>query len=118
MTRRERLEAVIRGEISEELIESCKEELAKLNERAARANEEAKTTGNYLENKEYEERICAALREMSEPVQVDELGERIGSTLTRQRLTAICTNLIREGRIRSCDVKVKNKGKRKAYYID
>lgn len=118
MTRRERLEAVIRGEISEELIESCREELAKLDERAARASEEAKTTANYVENKEYEERICAALREMSEPVQVDELGELVSSTLSRQRLTAICTNLIRDGRIKSCDVKVKNKGKRKAYYID
>ena len=116
MTRRERLEAVIRGEISEELIKSCREELAKLDERAARASEEVKTTGNYIENKEYEERICAALSE--EPIQIDELGELIGSTLSRQRLTAICTNLIREGRIKSCDVKVKNKGKRKAYYID
>lgn len=118
MTRRQRLEAVIRGEITEELIEDCRVELAKLDERSARANEEAKMSANYVENKEYEERICAALREVSEPVQVDELAERIGSTLSRQRLTAICTNLIREGRICSCDVKVKNKGKRKAYYID
>ena len=118
MTRRERLEAVIKGEISEALIESCREELAKLDERAARANEEAKTTTNYVENKEYEERICAALRKTSEPIQIDELGELVGSTLSRQRLTAICTNLIREGRIKSCDMKVKNKGKRKAYYIE
>jgi len=115
MTRRQRLEAVIRGEITEELIEDCKAELAKLDERSARANEEAKTSANYVENKEYEERICAALD--SDPIQIDELAERIGSTLTRQRLTAICTNLIREGRICSCDVKVKNKGKRKAYYV-
>ena len=115
MTRRERLEAVIRGEISEALIKSCREELAKLDERAVK---ETKTSMNYVENKEYEERICAALHGMSEPVQVDELGELVGSTLSRQRLTAICTNLIREGRIRSCDVKVKNKGKRKAYYIE
>lgn len=117
MTRRQRLEAVINGEITEELIEDCKAELAKLDERSARANEDAKTSANYVENKEYEERICAALRETSEPIQVDELAERIGSTLTRQRLTAICTNLIREGKIKSCDVKVKNKGKRKAYYV-
>ena len=117
MTRRQRLEAVIAGNITEELIEDCKAELAKLDERSARANEDAKTSVNYVENKEYEERICAALRETSEPIQVDELAEKIGSTLTRQRLTAICTNLIREGRICSCDVKVKNKGKRKAYYV-
>ena len=116
MTRRQRLEAVIRGEITEELIEECRVELAKLDERSARANEEAKTSANYRENKEYEERICAALG--SDPIQIDELAERIGWTLSRQRLTAICTNLIREGRIKSCDVKVKNKGKRKAYYID
>lgn len=115
MTRRQRLEAVIRGEITEELIEDCKLELEKLNERSARANEEAKTGANYAENKRYEELIVEALSER--PIQIDELGELIGSTLTRQRLTAICTNLIREGRIRSCDVKVKNKGKRKAYYM-
>ena len=115
MTRRQRLEAVINGNITEELIEDCKVELAKLDERSARANEEAKTSANYVENKHYEELICGVLSE--EPIQIDELGERIGSTLTRQRLTAICTNLIREGRIKSCDVKVKNKGKRKAYYV-
>ena len=116
MTRRQRLEAVIAGNITEELIEECKAELAKLDERSARANEDAKTSANYVENKRYEELIVEALGE--KPIQIDELGELIGSTLTRQRLTAICTNLIREGRICSCDVKVKNKGKRKAYYID
>ena len=115
MTRRQRLEAVIAGNITEELIEECKAELAKLDERSARANEEAKTSANYVENKRYEELIIGALTE--EPIQIDELAERIGSTLTRQRLTAICTNLIREGRICSCDIKVKNKGKRKAYYM-
>ena len=115
MTRRQRLEAVIKGEITEELIEDCKNELAKLDERSARANEDAKTSANYVENKRYEELIVEALSE--KPIQIDELGELIGSTLTRQRLTAICTNLIREGRIKSCDVKVKNKGKRKAYYV-
>ena len=115
MTRRQRLEAVIAGNITEELIEECKVELAKLDERSARANEDAKTTANYAENKRYEELICEALT--GEPIQIDELAERVGSTLTRQRLTAICTNLIREGRIKSCDVKVKNKGKRKAYYM-
>ena len=116
MTRRQRLEAVIRGKITEELIEECKVELAKLDERSARANEEAKETLNYKENKEFGERVVEVLTE--EPIQIDELAERIGWTLSRQRLTAICTNLIRERRICSCDVKVKNKGKRKAYYVD
>ena len=113
MTRRERLEMVIRGEINEELIEECKRELKKLDAHRTHARENA----NVQENREFEERICAALREASEPVQVDELAELIGCTFARQRLTAICTNLIREGRIKSCDIKTK-KGKRKGYYIE
>lgn len=112
MTRRERLEMVIRGEINEELIEDCKRELEKLDAHRTHARENA----NYNENKEVEERIYAALLQASEPVQIDELGELIGCTFTRQRLTAICTNLIREGRIYSCDIKTK-KGKRKGYYV-
>lgn len=112
MTRRERLEMIIAGIITDELIEDCRKELEKLDAHRTHARENA----NVQENKKYEERICAALRGVSEPVQVDELAELIGATFARQRLTAICTNLIREGRIRSVDVKTK-KGKRKAYYI-
>lgn len=113
MTKRERLEMVIAGIITDELIEDCKKELEKLDAHRTHARENA----NGQENKEFEERICAALRGVSEPVQVDELAELIDCTFARQRLTAICTNLIREGRIKSCDVKTK-KGKRKAYYIE
>lgn len=113
MTRRERLEMVIRGKINEELIADCKKELEKLNAHRTHARENQ----NYSENKEVEERICAALPQVSEPVQVDELAELIGCTFARQRLTAICTNLIREGKIKSVDVKTK-KGKRKGYYIE
>ena len=112
MTRRERLEMVIRGEINEELIEDCKRELEKLDAHRTHARENA----NAQENKEFEERICAALLQASEPVQIDELAELVGCTFARQRLTAICTNLIREGRIMSVDVKTK-KGKRKGYII-
>lgn len=114
MTRRERLEMVIAGIITNELIEDCRKELEKLDAHRTHARENP----NMEENRKVEERICAALREVSEPVQIDELAELVGCTFARQRLTAICTNLIREGRIKSCDVKVKNKGKRKAYYID
>ena len=50
MTRRQRLEAVIAGNITEELIEDCKVELAKLDERSARANQVSKESANYVEN--------------------------------------------------------------------
>ena len=112
MTRRERLEMVIRGEINEELIEDCKRELEKLDVHRTHARENQ----NYNENKEVEEKIVEVLARVEGPVQIDELAELVGCTFARQRLTAICTNLIREGRIKSCDVKTK-KGKRKGYYI-
>jgi len=114
MTRRERLEAIINGEITEELINECREELAKLNERSAAALAKSKTTEQYRENKEYEERICEILGE--EPMQIGEIGEALGAELSRQRLTAICTNLVREGKISVIDVKVKGKGTRRAYH--
>jgi len=113
MTKRERLEMVIRGEINEELIADCKRELEKLDVHRTHARENA----NGQENREMEEKIIDVLSRVEGPVQIDELGELIGCTFARQRLTAICTNLIREGRIYSCDVKTK-KGKRKAYYIE
>lgn len=112
MTRRERLEMVIAGIITDELIEDCQKELEKLDAHRTHARENA----NGQENREMEEKIVSVLMRVEGPVQIDELAELIGCTFARQRLTAICTNLIREGRIYSCDIKTK-KGKRKGYYV-
>ena len=118
MTRRQRLEAVINGEITEELIESCREELEKLDIQGARASERAKTSTNYVANKELEPKIYEFLEgfNIEEPAQIELIREVCAPELSRQRVTAICTNLVREGRIGTVDVKVKNKGKRKGYY--
>lgn len=113
MTRKERLEAVINGNITEELIEECKRELDKLNERSTAALAKSKESPRYKENKELEERICAILS--SEPLQVEEIKNVLGVDVTRQRLTGICTNLAREGRVEVVDLKIKGKGKRKGY---
>ena len=113
MTRRERLEAVINGNITEELISECKEELLKLDERSAKANQKAKESKNYLENKEFEKVVLNVVG--AEPMQVGEILEKTGIGVTRQRMTAICTNLVREGSLESVDVKVKGKGVRKGY---
>lgn len=114
MTRRERLIAVINGAYTQELIDDCRRELAKLDERSAQALAKSKTTEQYKENKVYEERICEILGE--EPLQIGEIKERLDTDISRQRLTAICTNLVREGRISVMDIKVKGKGTRRAYH--
>lgn len=115
MTRRERLEMIIRREITDELVEECKVELEKLNERSANALAKSKETKQYKENKAYEERVYEFLGEKEEPVQIGEILAGVAPELTRQRMTAICTNLVREGRVETVDVKVKKKGTRKAY---
>ena len=114
---------VIAGNITEELIEECKAELTKLDERnAARAE---KVTPHQEENKALEEKVLAVLGEATEPMQIDPIVEAVTPTATelgieelkRQRVTGICTNLIKAGKVKSEDVKVKGKGKRKAYSL-
>ena len=117
MTRRERLEAVINGEITEELIEECKRELEKLNVQSAAALAKSKESEQYRENKLYGERVYEFLKRHDGPVQVGEILTEVAPGLTRQRMTAICTNLVREGRIRAVEIKIKGKGKRRAYIV-
>ncbi len=112
MTRRQRLEAVINGEITEELIESCKVELEKLNAQGAGAE----LTENQKKNAEIGELILTLLADGSH-LQIEAIMAELQTSMSRQKVTAICTNLIREGRLKSEDVKVSGKGKRKAYYI-
>lgn len=111
MTRRQRLEAVINGEITEELIESCREELEKLNVQGAEPTE------NQKKNAEIGEIILHILADGSHR-QIESIMAELQTSMSRQKVTAICTNLIREGRLQSEDVKVSGKGKRKAYYVE
>lgn len=112
MTRRQRLEAVINGEITEELVESCREELEKLNAQGAGAE----PTENQRKNAEIGEIILQILEDGSH-LQIEAIMAELQTSMSRQKVTAICTNLIREGRLKSEDVKVSGKGKRKAYYV-
>jgi len=51
-------------------------------------------------------------------MQIDPIVESLGiDGLTRQRVSSLCTILVKDGRITAEDVKVKGKGKRKAYSI-
>lgn len=113
MTRRQRLEAVINGEITDELVESCREELEKLNAQGAGAE----LTENQRKNAEIGEVILHILADGSH-LQIEAIMAELQTSMSRQKITSICTNLIREGRLKSEDVKVSGKGKRKAYYVE
>ena len=116
MTRRQRLEKVIeleellaQVEGGSELVADCEVELSKLNERSARANEEAKSTAHSLKNRELEGEILG----LAKGTMAEEMAKELG--LSRQKVTSLCTNLVREGKLKVEDVKVKGKGIRKIY---
>jgi hypothetical protein len=111
MTRRERLEMVIANNITEELIEECKVELEKLNA----SNASRKPTAHQVENVKIGEDILALLS--SEPKFVEDVLAGLDGELTRQRVSGILTNLVKDGKVHSEDVKVKGKGKRKVYTL-
>lgn len=114
MTRRQRLEAVIAGDITEELIESCKVELEKLKADAEKSLERARNTDRFKETKALEEKVFILLT--NEPQTVEQLRENLDESFTRQRVTALCTNLVKTGKAGVDEVKIKGKGVRKAYY--
>ena len=119
MTRRERLEMVIRGEINEELIEECKVELEKLKAQGAKVLKRSKETELYKENRAYGDRVVELLQKApGQTYTIADVMTEVAPGLTRQRMTAICTSLVREGRIKITEVKIKGKGNRKAYYVD
>lgn len=113
MTRRERLEMVINGNITDELIEECKVELEKLNQK--NANRINKPTEHQIENKRIAETILGFLTK--EPMFIDEILERLEGDFSRQRVSGIMTTLVKDGRVVSEDAKVKGKGKRKVYTL-
>lgn len=111
MTRRERLEMVIANNITEELIEECKVELEKLNA----SNASRKPTAHQVENVKIGEDILTILTD--EPKFVEDVLAGLDGELTRQRVSGILTNLVKDGKVHSEDIKVKGKGKRKVYTL-
>lgn len=111
MTRRERLEMVIANTITEELIEECKVELEKLNA----SNASRKPTERQIANGEIANTILGFLTD--EPMMVDAIVSNLGGDYSRQRVSGILTTLVKDGKVKSEDVKVKGKGKRKAYTL-
>lgn len=114
MTKKERLEAIISGNLSEEVIEECKKELEKLC--AADEKRKSKLTERQQENAEVEKEILEFVSG-TEGVTVEEIGKALPYEFARQRYTGICTKLVKEGKLKVEDRKFKNKGMRKVYFV-
>ena len=111
MTNREMLTAVVEGNITEDVIAKATEELAKLDARnAKRASTPSKKS---LENEPIKENILAYLAEGAHLAK--EIADGCG--ISTSKASALCRQMVTDGRLAVEDVKVKGKGVQKSYSL-
>ena len=112
MTNREFFNAIISANVNDELTAHATAELAKLDARnKARSSKPSKTQ---LEN----EPIKAHLLEILsvKPMTASEIHEADAS-LSTQKISSLCRQLVEAGKLAVEDVKIPKKGKQKQYHI-
>lgn len=113
MTKREAYTSVVNGEITEEVISYFKEELNKINDR-----DEARKrtlTPRQQENERIKEDIINFFNESKGEYFIEDIVSPLN--ITRQRCSILCNQLVQEEKLLMEDVRVKNKGKRKKYFL-
>lgn len=108
MTKREMYEAIINGNINEEIIEMAKNEIVKMDEKnAKRKNSPSKTA---LANEPIKVKIKEVLTH--EPQSASEIAEKV--EISTQKASALLRQI--EG-LEVSEIKVKGKGKVKGYAL-
>ena len=111
MTNREMLTAIVNGEVTEDVIAKATEELAKLDARnAKRANTPSKKS---VENEPIKAKIAEFLADGAH------LAKEIanGCEISTAKASALCRQMVEDGRLKVEDVKVKGKGSQKSYSL-
>ena len=108
MTRREMFEAIVNGNVTEEVIEMAKNEIVKMDERnAKRASKPSKTA---IANEPIKAKIVEVLSET--PQSASEIAEKVEITVQK------CSALLRQiDGLSVTELKVKGKGKVKGYAL-
>ena len=112
MTNREFFNAIINANVSDELTAHATAELEKLDKRNAQRS--SKPSKTQLEN----EPIKAHLLEILavKPMTASEIHEADAS-LSTQKISSLCRQLVEAGKLAVEDVKIPKKGKQKQYHI-
>lgn len=110
-TMRDFLEAVIKREIDDEVVDFAKNQVAKLD------NRNAKRTSTQSKTQKANEPIKVAILEAlaEKAMTAAEIGAACG--ITTQKASALTRALVLEGKVSSTEVKVKGKGKVKSYSL-
>lgn len=113
MTKREFLNAVIANEITEEIKDFAREEIAKMDKRnAEKTSKQSKKT---IENVEVRESIKDAVANAEEAMTAEEIAAVIG--ITTSKASSLASRMATEGSLVKTDKKIKGKGTRKAYTV-
>ena len=112
MTNREFFNAIINANVSDELTAHATAELAKLDKRNAQRS--SKPSKTQLEN----EPIKAHLLEILavKPMTASEIHEA-DTSLSTQKISSLCRQLVEAGKLAVEDVKIPKKGKQKQYHL-
>ena len=108
MTRREMFEAIVNGNITDEVVEMAQNELTKMDERNTKRRNTASKKAK--ENEPIKTEILSVLT--NEPMTASMIAETVG--ITTQKASALLRQI--DG-LQVTDVKVKGKGKVKGYAI-
>lgn len=113
MTQREFFNEVIKANVSEEVRETAKAALAKLDERnAKRAAKPSKTA---IENQPIKEAILVKLTENGKGMLSPDVAAALG--ISTAKASALLTQLVNDGKVVKVEVKVPKKGKMMSYSI-
>lgn len=113
MTKREVMQAIIAGNINEEIIKFAEAEIEKMDAK----NEKRRATASKKaqENEPIKGHIADLLRAYDEPVIASVIAKKV--EISTQKASTLCRQMVADGRLESVDVKVKGKGKQKGYSI-
>ena len=111
MTERDFLNAVINGDINADVIAHANEGIAKLD--AKNAKRKVTPTKEQIANEGLKADILVALAD--KPMVASEVAKVLD--VSTQKASALCTLLVKEGKVAVADIKVKNKGTVKQYSL-
>jgi len=109
MTRREMFEAIVNGNVTDEVVAMAQNELVKMDERNAKRK--GRPSKNTLANEPIKARILEVLTD--EPMTAAEVAQRV--EISTQKASALLRQI--DGLVVT-EVKVKGKGKVKGYALD
>lgn len=113
MTNREFYTAVAQGAMNDELMAFAQEAIVKMDERNAKRN--SKPSKAAIENEPIKAQIVDFVTKRNEFCIAGTIADALG--ITTQKASALCRQLVADGKLAEQVVKVPKQGKRKAYSV-